>query len=85
MDGGAWWDTHLMVSQRDTTERLTHTHTHTHNAYIRNLGKWYRRIYLQGSIGETDLENRLLGMGREEERVRCMERVTRKLTLPYVK
>ena len=24
-------------------------------------------------------------MGRGEERVRCMEKVTRKLTLPYVK
>ena len=26
-----------------------------------------------------------MDMGRGEERVRCMERVTRKLTLPYVK
>ena len=26
-----------------------------------------------------------MGMGREEERVTCMERVTWKLTLPYVK
>ena len=33
----------------------------------------------------TDIENRLMGLGRGEERVRCMERVTRKLTLPYVK
>ena len=43
------------------------------------------RIYLQGSNGETDVENRLKGMGRGAERVRCMERVTWKLTLPYVK
>ena len=43
------------------------------------------RIYLQGKNGETDTENRLMDMGREEERVRCMERVTWKLTLPYVK
>ena len=28
-----------------------------------------------GSNGETDIENRLMDMGREEERVRCMERV----------
>ena len=55
------------------------------NAYIQNLEKWYLRIYLQGSNGETDIENRLTDMGRGEERVRCMERVTRKLTLPYVK
>ena len=53
--------------------------------YIRNLEKWYRRIYLQGSNGKTDIENRLMDMGRGEERVRCMERVTWNLTLPYVK
>ena len=41
--------------------------------------------YSQGSNGETVIENRLMGMGRGEERVRCMERVTWKLTLPYVK
>ena len=35
--------------------------------------------------GETDIENRLMDMGRGEERVRCMERVTWKLTLPYIK
>ena len=28
-----------------------------------------------GQHGETDLENRLMDMGRREERVRCMERV----------
>ena len=30
-------------------------------------------------------QNRLLDMGRVEQRVRCMERVTWKLTLPYIK
>ena len=34
------------------------------------------RIYLQGNNGERDIENRLMDMGRGEERVRCMERVT---------
>ena len=38
-----------------------------------------------GSNRETDKENRLMEMGRREERVRCMERVTWKLILPYVK
>ena len=28
-------------------------------------------------------ENRFMAMGRGEEKVRCMERVTWKLTLPY--
>ena len=41
--------------------------------------------FLQGSNGKTDIENRLMDMGRGEERVRCMERVTWKLTLPHVK
>ena len=55
------------------------------NTYIWNLERWYNEIYLQGSNGETDIENRLMDTGRGEERVRCMERVTWKLTLPYVK
>ena len=40
---------------------------------------------LQGSNGETDTENRLMDMGRGEERVRCMERITWKLTSSYGK
>ena len=40
---------------------------------------------LTGINGETDIENRLMDMERGEERVRCMEKVTWKLTLPYVK
>ena len=42
-------------------------------------------MYLQGSNGETDIEDRLMDMGRGEERVRRMERVTWKLTLPYAR
>ena len=38
-----------------------------------------------GNNGETDIENRLMDMGRGEETVRCMERETWKLILPYVK
>ena len=34
---------------------------------------------------QTDIENRFMDMGRREERVRCMGRVTWKLTLPCVK
>ena len=47
-----------------------------------------RKIILKnlftGYNGETDIENRLMDTGRGEERVRCMGRVTGKLTL-YVK
>ena len=38
-----------------------------------------------GSSGETDIENRLTDTGRGEERVRYMETVAWKLTLPSVK
>ena len=80
MDREAW---HAAVfawghKESETTERLNWTH-------IWNLESWYWWIYLQGSSGETDLENRLMDIGRGEERLRCMERVTWKVTLPYVK
>ena len=55
------------------------------NAYIWNLERWYQRIYLQGSNGETGIQNRLMDMGRGKERVKYMEKVTWKLTLTYVK
>ena len=42
-------------------------------------------IAFSDSTGERDIENRLMDMGRGEERVRCLERVMWKLTLPYVK
>ena len=34
---------------------------------------------------EIDIENRFMDTGRWEERMSCMERVTWKVTLPYVK
>ena len=43
-----------------------------------------KNLLLKDNSVETDIENRLLDMGRGEERVRCMERVTWKLTLPSV-
>ena len=36
---------------------------------------------MQSNNGETDRDNRLMDLGRGEERVRCMERVTWKLTI----
>ena len=41
--------------------------------------------FIYRALVEKQTENRLIDMGRGEERVRCMERVTWKLTLPYVK
>ena len=41
---------------------------------------------MQGSNGDTDIEKRLINMGSEEEgEGGCMERVTWKHTLPYIK
>ena len=39
---------------------------------------------LQGSNGETDIENRLMDMGLGKKRVKCMRRVTWKLTFSSV-
>ena len=52
---------------------------------MQKLEKWYWRIYLQGSNGETDVQDRLKDTGRGKERLRCKERVMWKLTLAYVK
>ena len=38
-----------------------------------------------GNDGETDIENRLMDMGRGKEWVRCMERVTWKLMFKKIK
>ena len=41
---------------------------------------------MQGSNGETDIENGPMDMGEGEKgKVRCMERIIWKFTLPYVK
>ena len=82
---------HISVSSNEVNEPRTYyterseSERERYILYIRKLEKWYLRIYLQGNNGETDIENRLMGTGRGKERVKCMERVTWKLTLPYVK
>ena len=40
---------------------------------------------LKGSNGETDIENRLVDMGKGEERVRRMERVNRETYITICK
>ena len=52
---------------------------------LRVVFSLYSFLYLQGSNGETVIANRLMDMGQGEESVRYMERVTWKLTLPYIK
>ena len=83
---------HIWVSSNEVDEPRYYTEWNKSerqilysNTHIWNLEKWYWIIYLQGSNGEKDIENRLMDLGGGEERMRCMERVTWKLTLPYVK
>ena len=66
------------VSQKEKDKYCILTHIH--------------RIEKNGTEGfifrtemEKQTENRLMDMGRGEDRVGCMERVTWKLILPYVK
>ena len=44
-----------------------------------------KELIYRAAVEKQAIENRLTDMGRGEERVRCMERVTWKLTLPYVR
>ena len=44
-----------------------------------------KNLLLKDNSVETDIENRLLDMGRGEERVRRMLKLTWKLIIPYVK
>jgi len=76
-----WMNLEPIIQSEVSQKEKDKYHILTH---IQNLEKWYLKIYLQGSNGETGM-NRLVDMGRGEERVRCMERVTWKLTLPCVK
>ena len=77
-----WMNLEPIIQSEVSQKEKDKYHILTH---IQNVEKWYLKIYLQGSNGETDMENRLVDMGKGEERVRCMERVTWKLTLPYAK
>ena len=54
------------------------------NAYIQNLQNGTEE-FIYKATREKQTENRLMDMWSMEEKVRCMERVTWKLTLPYVK
>ena len=46
--------------------------------------KMVLKSLFMGNNGQTNIENRNMDMQRGEERVRCMERITWKLILPYV-
>ena len=55
------------------------------NAYIWNLERWYWWNYLQGSTGDTDIENRLEDTVGEGEGGADWEDGVETYMLPYVK
>ena len=63
--------------EKDKYHFLMHIYMESRKMVLKNL--------FSGHNGETNIGNRLMDMGRVEGRVRCLERVTWKLTLPYVK
>ena len=62
---------HISVSSNEVNEPRTYyterseSERERYILYIQKLEKWYLRIYLQGNNGETDIENRLMDVGRE--------------------
>ena len=55
------------------------------NVYLWNLEEWYRWTYLQGSNGDTDIQNRLVDTVGEGEGGMNWENNMQTYTLPYVK
>ena len=77
-----WINLEPIIQSEVSQKEKDKYHILTHIYRIQKNGT---EVYLQGNNGETDIENRLMDMERREERVRCMERVIWKLTLPSVK
>ena len=66
------------VSQKEKDKYRILTHIYV-------IQKKGTKEFISRAAMEKQTENRLMDMGRGEKRVRCMERVTWKLMLPYVK
>ena len=66
------------VSQKEKDKYRILTH-------IYGIQKNGTEEFIYRATMEKQRENRFTDVGRGEERLRCMERVTWKLTLPYVK
>ena len=64
-----------------------HILTHIYGIQKNGTEEFIYRRAMEKETQRIDLwtENRLMDMERGEEMVRCMQRVTWKLTLPYVK
>ena len=67
--GSWWWTGRPGVLHFTGSQRVGHD--------------WATELNWTELIGETDVENRLMDMGRGEEKVRCIERATWNLKLSY--
>ena len=79
-----WMNLEPIIQSEVTQKEKDKYHILMH-IYRINLLYLQGSIYLQDSNGEADIENRLIDIGREQERVICMGRVTLKFILPYAK
>ena len=70
------------IIQSEVTKEKDKYHILMHIYRIKKNGT---EEFIYRAAMKKQTENRLMDMGRGEERVRCMERVTWKLTVPYVK
>ena len=76
-----WMNPELIIqSEVNQKEKDKHIITHIYRIQKNGTEEFICRATVEKQTQRTDL-----WMGRGEERVRCVERVTRKLTLPYVK
>ena len=77
-----WMNLQPIIQSQVSQKEKDKYHILTHVYGIKKNGT---EEFIYRTAMETVTENRLMDMGRVKERARCMERATRKLTLPYVK
>ena len=70
------------IAQSEVSNKEKEKYILTHMYRIQKNGT---EDFIYRAAMEKQTQNRLIDMGRGEEKLRCMERVTWKLTLLYVK
>ena len=73
------------IIQSEVTQKKKEKYCILTHIYIEFRKMVLKSLFTGQQWRSSHIENRLMNMGRGEERVRCMETVTWKLTLPYVK
>ena len=78
-----WMNLELIIQSEVSQKEKDKYRILTHIYGIQKNGT--EEFIYRAAMKKQDIENRFIDMGREKEKVRCMERVTWKVTLPYVK